>query len=172
MAYLLLGNIYAMRNNIKSARQIAFDLLTIDYFSFNIEHFQLAELMFCIEEYAQCKLLYDQENPYELTNWLGQYFYCLKDMNEEDQAKYKLNEIVNEIKSNILEEKNDPSDYWTQEELDEYIQSEYKRSSEIQECYENVFYDNQKPQVDFDPELLYICYYINCPRHAIEIRSF
>ncbi len=86
-------------------------------------------------------------------------------MGKSDVAQEKFNEIINKLETDLEFERGNLADWDSQEELDEYIESELEDIADIKKCYDDVFRKNivvtAKPQY----YIVYDCYFINCPRH-------
>jgi tetratricopeptide (TPR) repeat protein len=164
---LTLGRELALRGDIERAKKIANLLMNTSYQEFDIEIDEMADYLYILEEYKACVDLYDKCNFLEDADWLNKYFYSLKQLGKFEEALEKLHDITEKIKLDVLEEQSNPSDYENEEDLEYYISSERKRLDEIWKCYNEIFSDDIVPKSDTYYDILYECYYINCPRHHI-----
>jgi tetratricopeptide (TPR) repeat protein len=163
-AYYLSGIIFAFQDKIEDAREIAMDLFSVDYCALDVDEFDLAKLMFLIGDYERCIKLYEKANFSETADWLGEYFYSLKALNQGDQAKEKFYDTIQKIEEDIADKQNEASQ-WEQKELESYISGVSLTKSEIQECYRDAFVNNLRPKVLLLIPLIDECYYIECPMH-------
>ncbi|MDF2556535.1 MAG: hypothetical protein K0R71_363 [Bacillales bacterium] len=166
-AYYTCGVLYASLGNSIATRSIAYDLLNIDYTSLNIDHCEIADLMFLVGEYEICIELYNKTRLYDTADWLGIYFFSFKMINRGKVALEKLDnvtcDIENEIAGSTLEDFNG-----SKRDFNYYLESEGERLKNIKTVYNNIFTNEVKPKVSDNIDLLYACYYINCPRHLKE----
>ncbi|WP_353094827.1 hypothetical protein [Tissierella praeacuta] len=166
-AYYSMGIIYSFLGEIEKARKIAFDLLDVDYSTLNIEHYMLADLMFLVGEFQQCIILYDKENLWETADWLSLYFYSQKEIDCKENALKKLQHIVNKGNMEIKDCKLEDFD-GNEKDLNKYIDNERERVESIRTAYDNVFNTDIKPKIISNIDLIYVCYYIDCPRHMVD----
>lgn len=165
---LTLGRELAISGSIDEAKKIAEILLKTDYKVFDIEIDEMADFMYILGDYKTCVELYDKYQFYEDASWLNKYFYALKQIGQTSTAEKKLYDITEKIEKEIHEEKMD-STYWeSYEDYEHYIISETKRLKDIREGYNKVFTYDIDILPDIYYEIIYECYYINCPRHYPE----
>lgn len=165
-AYFALGIAYSYFGMIASAKKVADDLFITDYESFDINKYSLADLMYCVGEYSITVELYDSEKLYATADWLRIYFYCLRELGQEEKAKMKYSDILRAVDDEIASMSID--DFVGNEgELKDYLQREAKRRDSIVSAYESAFTNGIKPDNTYDIDLIYGCYYIDCPRHTM-----
>lgn len=162
---LMLANFLALDGKTILAKKIAKHMLEID--SENMNYFEVADIMFLIGEYSACAELYEKEKLYEDSSWLGIYFYALQQSGQSEKAYKKISQLRNDINKEVNTEQTTPQDWNDEEELNEYINQQKERLLKIEKCFYTVFELKEKPLYDYHPDILYWCYYINCPRHSI-----
>lgn len=162
---LTLGRELALSGYKDDAKKIAELLLKTNYSDFDIEIDEMADFMYILGDYQTCVDLYDKYQFVEDPSWLNKYFYALKQIGQASIAEKKLQEVTEKIEKDILEEELNPTDWESEEDYQYYISSEKSRLKDIREGYNKVFTSsiNILPDVYYD--LIYECYYINCPRH-------
>lgn len=165
---LTLGRELAISGNIYKAKEIASNLLRTDYINFDIETDEMADFMYILKDYKTCVQLYDRCGFLEDASWLNKYFYALKQEGKVSLAENKLEEIINKIEAGIEEEKMNPTDWKNDEDYHSYIISEIKRLKDIKEGYNKIFVHSIDILPDAYYDIIYECYYINCPRHYSE----
>lgn len=168
---LTLGRELAQKGDSEEAKKIAELLLKTEYLEFDIETDEMADFLYILGDYKACIDLYDRCNFFEDAKWLSKYFFSLKQLGKEDLAKNRLDNIIVKINEEIsdienstdfLEEFEDYEDYQT------YLISEKKRLKDIIDCYNEFFKKGRKPSASLYYDIIYKCYYINCPRHYEE----
>jgi hypothetical protein len=128
----------------------------------------MADFMYILGDYKTCVELYDKYHFFEDASWLNKYFFALKQIGQASTAEKKLHEITEKIEKEIHEEKMDPTYWESYEDYEYYIISETKRLKDIREGYNKVFVNSIDILPDIYYEIIYECYYINCPRHYTE----
>lgn len=164
---LTLGRELALKGDIKRAKKIAHLLMNTSYQEFDIEIDEMADYLYILMDYKSCVESYDRSNYFATADWLNKYFYALKQLGKCEEALEKLHDITEKIKLDVLEAQSNPSDFENEEDLEYYISSERKRLDEIWKCYNEIFNEDVVPKSDIYYDILYECYYINCPRHYI-----
>lgn len=164
---LTLGRELALKGDLKRAEEIAYLLMNTSYQEFDIEIDEMADFLYILKDYKACVDLYDRCNFLEDASWLNKYFYSMKQLGKFEEALGKLHDITEEIKSDVLEEQSNLSNFEDREDLEYYILSEKKRLDEIWKCYNEIFHEGVVPKSDNYYHIFYECYYINCPRHYI-----
>jgi tetratricopeptide (TPR) repeat protein len=165
---LTLGRQLAISGNVAEAKKIAEILLKEDYSEFDIEIDEMTDLMYTLGDYKTCVELYDKYKFFEEASWLNKYFFALKQIGQTSIAKKKLEEIAETIEKDIQEEKMNPTGWESYEEYEHYISSESRRLKDIREGYNKVFIYSIDISPDIYYDIIYECYYINCPRHYPE----
>lgn len=165
---LTLGRELAISGNVAEAKKISEILLKADYSEFDIEIDEMADLMFTLGDYKTCVELYDKYKFLEDASWLNKYFFALKQIGQGSIAKRKLEEVTEKIEKDIHEEKMNPTAWEDYEEYEYYISSKTRRLKDIREGYNKVFIYSIYISPDIYYDIIYECYYINCPRHYPE----
>ena len=172
-AYFLLGYIYANQGHKEETKKIAVNLFSADYDDLEFDGLmflsELAGLMFLIGDFEKCAELFENDNLAFEAWWMGRYFYCLKESNQENKAKSKLLEAIEYIEDDISDKREEASE-WEPKQLEEYIVGSNRENGEIQTAYDDAFTRDMKPDGEFVVQLVdeYSydgCYYIECPRH-------
>ncbi len=125
----------------------------------------LSDLLFMNGEYDECVKLYDEIQYGPRANWLGEYFYSLKQIGKEDIAKNRLNEVIKAFELDIQMQSGNLSVWDSQNELDEYIKSEEEELRNIKKCFDDVFVKNILTKAMPEYYIIDGCYYLYCPRH-------
>ncbi len=145
------------------SRRIAAMLEEINFDYFNIEGYYL-NIYFTIGDYEKTINKYDESEYLEEVSWLNEYFYSLKQLGKLYEAREKLREITEKIEKQLSEA---TLDDWDDdiEEYEDYLESEKKRLSDIQNCYEDILTRGKEVKPNKVYDITHECYYINCPRH-------
>jgi tetratricopeptide (TPR) repeat protein len=164
---LTLGRELAISGSLDEAKKIAEILLKTEYREFDIEIDEMSDFMYILGDYKSCVELYDKYQFLEEESWLNKYFYALKQTGQESIAEKRLQEITEKIEKDINNEKMNPTHWENYEDYEYYISSETKRLNAIREGYNKVFIYSADILPDVYYDMIYECYYINCPRHCL-----
>lgn len=126
---------------------------------------QMAEIYFLLEHYEDCIRCYEMEHMWAEAYWLSIYFYALKQLDEQTKGDLQVYYIINQIQEGMIELQCDPMlEEDSIEEQARYVVSEMNRLSEITQIHNEVFEKDFCPEVEIGYDLVYECYYVNCPR--------
>lgn len=165
-AYYSYGMIKSLSGEVEVGIKVANDLLTLINNANGIDAFKIAELYYVCKDYKKCISYYDYEKLYPTPDWLNIYFYCFYALGQKAKLYRIVSNIVEEKKSELRLEVLDNDEEWTVEERKLYTQKLEQEIKEITRIYYMIMKGNYKPTLNFEPELIYGCYLIDCPRHS------